>query len=867
MLSRSFSLAFRSLLARPLRALLTTFGVVLGVAVILAISISNGSTMEAVAGVFAEASGKAQLSVTNANTRDRGFKESVLRQVAGVEGVQAAVPILIGQALLGGEEPASGMAISMLGASTGGLVVYGVDPSLDRQAREYKVVDGSFLSPDPDRHEILLVKDYADEKKLRVGNEIELAISGGADTGAGSATMEVVGLISKEGPGLLGNGAFAAIPLDTARAIFSRAGELDQIDVVAAPGASSGKALEELKSRLQARLGSKYSVIYPATQGEKVSQMLAGYQMGLGMFSAIAIFVGAFLIYNAFSMTVIERTREIGMLRTLGMTRGQVLRQILIEAGLVGVVGALLGLAAGVGLAVGLIKGMELMLSQEVRQIQVPPGALAGAFAVGLLVTLAAATIPAIQASRVSPLEALRVRGRGREGWFVRRGWMVGLALIVLSLLTATVRLPPPMGDHMQDMAVMLLLFGGTLVVPGLVGASERASRPVTRRIYGEEGALGSRNIQRARLRTALTVAALMVGVAMILSIRAVSDAFGQDISNWIERYIGGDLYVHSNLNMRSELGNQLANIEGVQAVAPVRYLDIKKIKAGGGYENLSLMAIDPQSYSQVTSFAFTSGQGAPQPMIDRLAAGDAVFISSVLSEKDDLKRGDRLRLLTRRGEREFEVAGVVVDFYNQGRVLQTSWNDLRRYWGFNDASTFLVKLSPGRSPETVRERILSLYGNTYHLTVDSNEAMRTNAISMIDQTTGMFDVLAMIAMIVAALGVVNTLTMNVVERTREIGMLRSLGMTRRQVGKMILAEAGLMGAIGGLMGLALGLLMSRTILSSINSMAGFSLTYVFSIEGLVVGLVLAFIVSQLAALWPARRASRLRVIEAIQFE
>jgi len=169
---------------------------------------------------------------------------------------------------------------------------------------------------------------------------------------------------------------------------------------------------------------------------------------------------------------------------------------------------------------------------------------------------------------------------RGAPGRMVRAPRLDGgLALILFSLLTSGVQLPPPMGDHMQDMGVMLLLFGGTLVVPGLVGLWERASRPLTRRIYGEEGALGSRNIQRARLRTALTVAALMVGVAMILSIRAVSDAFGQDISNWIQRYIGGDLYVHSNLNMRSELGNQLASIEGVQAVAPVRYLDIKKVK------------------------------------------------------------------------------------------------------------------------------------------------------------------------------------------------------------------------------------------------------------------------------------------------
>jgi len=304
-----------------------------------------------------------------------------------------------------------------------------------------------------------------------------------------------------------------------------------------------------------------------------------------------------------------------------------------------------------------------------------------------------------------------------------------------------------------------------------------------------------------------------------------------------------------------------------VQAVAPVRYVDIKKAKPEGGYENLSLMAVDPAIYSEVTSFVFTSGQGDPQQMIARLEAGDAVFVSSVLSEKQGLKRGDRVRLLTRRGERDFEVAGVVVDFSNQGRIVQASWNDLRRYWGINDASTFLVKLHPGRSPAAVRDRIKALYGNAYHLTVDSNQAIRERAIGLIGQTTSMFDVLALIAMIVAALGVVNTLTMNVVERTREIGMLRSLGMTRGQVTKMILAEAGLMGVVGGVMGLALGLLMSRTVLSSMNNMAGFSLTYVFSVEGFVAGMVVAFVVSQLAALWPARRASRLRVIEAIQFE
>ena len=861
MFGATIRLAIRSLLARPLRTILTGLGVVLGVAVILAIIVTNASTLDAVTRVFTEASGKAHLAVVNANTKDLGFSEATLRQVRAAPDVQAAVPMLQGQAVLASDSPDAEVGLSIAGFGGGGLLLLGIDPVADTLAREYKVVDGAFLSPDDGAYEIVLVKNYADEQDVRVGNEIELI------TGADRARLRVVGLISKEGPGLLNNGALGVIPLKTAQDLFARNGDVDQIDVIAVPGSSQGRALEALKAALQTRLGSRYSVIYPATQGERVSQMLAGYQMGLGMFSAIAIFVGAFLIYNAFSMTVVERTREIGMLRTLGMTRRQVMSQILVEAGVLGMIGALFGLAAGIGLAGGLIRLMTIFLAQEVRRIQIPTSGLVISFVIGIVVTLAAAAVPAFQASRVSPLEALRVRGRSRAGWFAHHGWIVGVALIVSGLLLVVVRLPPPMGDHTQDVAVMALLLGAAFIVPKALTAWERAVRPVIRRLYGDEGALGSRNIQRALLRTALTVSALMIGVAMILSIRAVTDAFALDIRTWIERYIGGDVWVSSTLNLRPDLARRLNGVEGVAEVASVRYLDVKRIKPEGSHESLSLMAVDPIAYTRVTSFVFTSGQGNPERMVSRLAAGDAIFISSVLAEKNKLKRGDTMRLLTRRGQHDFEIAGVVVDFYNQGRVLHMGSNDLRRYYGVNDASTFLIKVQRGQSPAAVQERIDRLYGRSYHLTVESNQEIRERAMRLIGQTSSMFDVLALISMIVAALGVVNTLTMNVVERTREIGMLRSLGMTRRQVAKMILAEAGMMGVGGGVLGIAIGLLMAQTVISSMNTMAGFSMGYVISAQGIIVGFVVAVVVSQLAALWPARRAAQLRVIEAIQFE
>jgi len=207
------------------------------------------------------------------------------------------------------------------------------------------------------------------------------------------------------------------------------------------------------------------------------------------------------------------------------------------------------------------------------------------------------------------------------------------------------------------------------------------------------------------------------------------------------------------------------------------------------------------------------------------------------------------------------------VDFYNQGLIVDGNWNDLRRYFGVNDVSSYLLKVEPGHSVDAVKEEIDRLYSQRYHLTTESNKVLKARALQLASQAFSMFDVLALIAMIVASLGVVNTLMMNVLERTREIGMLRSLGMTRRQVAKMILAEAGLIGIIGGAFGLVFGLFLSRLILTAANAIQGYDLTYVLPKEGILISLFIALITSQIAAIWPARRAAGIRIIEAIQFE
>jgi putative ABC transport system permease protein len=286
-----------------------------------------------------------------------------------------------------------------------------------------------------------------------------------------------------------------------------------------------------------------------------------------------------------------------------------------------------------------------------------------------------------------------------------------------------------------------------------------------------------------------------------------------------------------------------------------------------GETEKLNFMAMDVRAYTTVTNFVFSGDQTDPETAVNRLADEPTVFISSVLAEKYNLKVGDTVTLKSRSGYREFEIVGVVVDFYNQGLVVQGGWETMRRYFRIDDASTFYVKVDPGVSVSKVQNMIESEYGKRYHLTLIANDAIRGQVTTLMDQAFSMFDVMALISIVVGSLGVVNTLTMSVIERTREIGMLRAIGTTRGQIVKMVLAEAALMGAIGGLLGLATGIVLARILFIGMTTMSGYQLSFVLPPQAVWLSLVIALIVSQVAAIPPALRAARIRILEAVQYE
>jgi len=846
------TLAFRNLRVRLVRTLLTVAGIVLGVAVILAIAVTNRSIYNGLEALFADVAGNADLTVRAASENDEGFDQRVLERVREVEGVLTAIPSTADGTML------------MLGDKEVSLTVYGVDPAVDREVRPYEVIEGEFL-PEGDRYAVVVAQDFAQRHDIEVGKDVELLVADGVES------FLVVGILAKEGPA---RQAKMVMPLAASQEVFARGRNVDAIDIVAEEEmAQSADTLDQLMAALQDELGPAYEVAYPAAKGRNIAEMLSGLWMGLGFFAVTALFVGAYLVFNTFSMTIVERTREIGLLRAVGLTRWQITRLVLTEAIVMGVAGSLLGLVFGILLSVPMMKMMNATIGLETDVFSVPMESLITGVVVGMVVTVASALIPAIRAGRLSPVEALAARGRGGDGWLMKHGWKVGLVLVVISELMDYVPVREEVQMAINQLSMFLLLGGVTLLVPRVTGLLERVARPVMVAIYGHEGRIGAGNVHRAIGRTSLTVGALMVGILMTIMIGTMSASITSDVRSWMETALQGDLFVDSFRAMRMELGQDLATLEGVSLVTPMHFLEVKMVGtlSAAGFVSMDeapyLLAVEPLEYDRVSSFEFASGQGDEKALVERLAEGDAVFISTMLNQKYGIGQGDHLRLRTPRGERDFVVAAVIIDYFQGGEAIMGSWKDLERYFGHNKAHMFMVDVTPGASVEEVRQNMENLYGKTRHIEVESGQELRERWLKEFLNWFTLFDVVAVIGVIMGALGVINTLLMNVLERIREIGTLRSVGMTRLQVSKMILSEALVMGLMGGLLGVAFGAYGSYYAVMGMKESTGWTIAYVLPKSLLLTGLVIALGVSQLAALYPAWRAARINIVRAVQYE
>lgn len=858
-------LGIKNLRTRLWRTTLTLIGIILGVAVVLAIEITNKSTIKSIENVFGQATGNAELVVIPI-ADEPDFDGSIIDRIRRIDGVNVAAPSLMVRTLLENENTGSGAHWGTRGIELGrSFEVRGLDPQLDPLLRTYNIVQGNF--PSQSRYEIIITQSFASEKSYNLNEQLSVV------TPSGLVNLKIVGLLSEEGAGLFNDGQVGFILINVFQDIFEVGKNVNEISIRVNPDIGGNpQKLEALKIQLQEKVGNQARVVYASARGNLLPEMLNTYQIGLSAFSIIAIIVGAFLIYNTFTMTIIERTTEIGMLRSIGMSRKQVLVLVLIEAFILSIIGSILGVLIGYLLSQILVYLQGGFIDLNKISLEVSNEDIMRSVGLGLAVTYASAIIPALQAARISPMEALRSKSKAVEK-LNPAIWIVGAVLVFLGWL---ILYQLPLREEFMVSVGMVgfvgILVGFVFSVPIGVSLFEKSARWLASFLFGIEGRLGAANIHRSVSRTTLTVASLMVALIMIIGINSLAYSLKMDIQTWTNSAMAGDLYLSSVETFRPSFTQSLLEVPGIKAASPASYLQVKYDESNFPVQNdlpehLILFSIDPALYLKVGDFVFSPGQGSKQEIWNDFLQGDRLLISTVVAEKTGLKKGDKLSLITKRGKHEYTISAVNTDFSSQGMTITGTFDDLKRWFSETSINRYSITLFEGYNPEVVSQNIKERFDHLYSINILEGLKIKQSVFKLLDQAFVLFDVLSMIGVVIGAIGIINTLTMNVLERTRELGGMRSLGMTRHQVVRMIRAESFSLGFIGGLYGLLMGYPISLIFIHVLNRLGGYEIEYIFNPTPYIIGFFVAFGVSQLAAIGPSSRASKINIIEAIKHE
>ncbi len=835
-------LAFRSLRARPLRATLSTLGVALGVAVLFAGLSTNAGVEASIDSTVRDLVGRADLRV--AAFGETGLTPETVATIADTPGVAVAAPALERRTYLG-------TGFDTTGQLPPPVTVLGIDPSVDGQIHDLALVQGSGLAY-PNEPSALITERLAAQDGLVVGSP--LTMQGAGD----EATFRVVGIVRGDGPVTGAFGRTVIVPLRTAQTVFGETG-VNRVDIGLAPGASSGAVSAALEDRLRTE---PYVLSSPRDLAATLRASTTDFQATTALVAAIALFAGAFLIFNTLSMTVVERIREVGLLRAAGARRRQVMSFMLTQALVLGVIGSTLGLLVGGLLAVGMVAFIRTVGSVTIDRPAVPLEAIAISLAVGVGVTLAAALEPARRASRVQPVEALKARLDLPAARTARLRWLAAVFVLVALVGVAILPRTASGGGVVQALVVYGALLVATLLIPFVLPAVARiAGVPFAFMLRFEER-LARSSVVRDRSRTALTLGGLTIGLAMIVALGGVGQHARAAAAGWIADVIPGELVVTSIRPIAEDEGVEAditGEVPGVARVSPIATFDL----ALDGVRT-DAAAVIGEDLAEDGRLRFVAGDR--DTALDALDSGGATIVPAGLAARLHLAIDQVLSVPTVDGRTlDLRIVGIVERSIpgRTGESMLVGWDDATTSLGVAGADVFALRFVPG-APPSAREA-LQAAATQLALEVVPLERIEGAIDDALGRIFGLFDALAAVAVLIAALGIVNTLTMNVIERVREIGILRAAGMTRDQVWRSVVVEAGVLGLAGALLGSVVGLVVGALMVV----LAGGRLDVAAGIPWPIIGvaLVLGVAVAMLAAAYPARLASRLSIVRAVQYE
>ncbi|WP_211882764.1 ABC transporter permease [Pseudarthrobacter albicanus] len=838
-----FRYALRALLAHKVRLLLTVAAITVGVAFVSGSLVLSDTMGRAFDELFAGLAKGTDVTV-RAQSNDPGaslpgqvhpLDESIVETVRGVSGVASAEGSVTGFALI---LDRNGQPIQPGGAPTLGGSVHR-DPALALAGGFSYRAGRAPAGPD----EMALDAGSARKAGYVLGDRVRVVFPDG------TGEFTVMGLVGFGDTDSLAGATLASFDTATAQRLLGKTGKVDQVDV----RAEASVAAVELRDRIS-------QVLPPGTQAV-TSEQVSGESSktvrdGLGIFTTvllvfagISLLVGSFVIWNTFAVLVAQRRREVALLRAVGATRGQVLTGIITEAVLVGLVSAGFGLGAGVGVAVGL-RALLSSLGIEVPATAavVEPRTIVTALLVGVLITVVSALVPAVSATRVAPMEALRsatpVSGRiGR----VR----TATGVVLLAAGTAGLTAAALMQNQLALTGVgALTAFAGIVVAgPQLargIAAVTNSGRP------GGGWSLASRNISRVPRRAAATAMALTVGLAVVCAVSVTASSIKASAADLLHAGNRSDLILRSVTNtsgMSPAVADIIKRQTGVDTVVEWRY---SQARVNGNVGNV--VGVPAADLGRVVDLGIATGSLAD-------FRDGTILLSTSQARELNAGVGDSIKVtFPETGQRSFQVAATfdLDSLVGTGQLL--SLNDYAANVTSRLDDMVMIKTVSSADTPAVRSRIShALAGYPNVLISDPNEFVRTEQAS-IDQAMGLVTALLALSIVVAALGIINTLALSVMERTREIGLMRAVGATRRQVRGVIRRESLLMSLFGALMGVLLGTVGGVALARSLPSVPTLSVP----IESLAVYVLVAAVIGVLAAIGPARRSSRVNVLKAI---
>jgi putative ABC transport system permease protein len=838
-----------------LRTALTVLGIALGVAMLVSVVLVNRSILRSFADTLDDISGKADLEVTAAAS----FEEAALETVRAVPGVTHATPVVQETALM-----------RLPQAPGERLLIIGVDflGEDDEHFRRYDSTEMKAIKDDPiaflnaSTH-VIVSRALADRFGLKLKDTLPL------QTPTGVQSFQIWGFIEDEGVGRAFGGNVAVMYYQAMQVAFDKGTRIDRIDVAVDPSAGP----DAIAARLRAALGPGYDAARPERRNTQVAQMLGGLNLALTMGSLVAILVGMFLIYNTMSISVVQRKRELGILRALGTTRRQILLLFTLEGGLLGCVGSALGVFLGLFLARGMLGVItasvnEIYLQVAATDVHVDPVLLLGSGVLGILGAVASAFIPAREATRVSAVETLRTGHAPKHvAPGLHRTDLLAVGLLLGAVLARS--LPPVDGQPFGPYAsTILILLAVALAMPRIIGLVHRALARPAERLFGVEARLANDNVPRDLRRATITSGALMVGVSLTVAFGCFLESFKVSTLTWVAQTVPADLFVTSgarfggvkNIPMADTLRGDLAALPGVEEVDRIRLVNIV-------YRDLpiKLLSAGLEIFSKHSHMTFL--QGDAETSVPAVQAGD-VMVSENLARRFGLVVGDTLRLASPKGEKAYRLAGVILDYTSDQGTIIMDRATMIRDWDDARVDTYELYLTPGTNPEVVKREIEARWGEALNLYVLTARDFRGELEKVLDQTFAVMSALELVALIIAVLGVVNALLATVIDRIRELGVLRAIGMLRRQVRRMVMLEAGILGVsavIGGLLaGLALAWVLTNDIFLA---QSGWYIALLVPVLPMVQLTVAVIGVSTLAGWYPARAAARLVVSDALEYE